>query len=244
MITDNNRRHAAVVPRNKCVLFTEPFLYPDPLGDARTDLCEFFHRVSELNQLEEETVKWEELQSRGHCRPSYSNTSRLSRRPSSEKQLVTVRPAVKTDETSQSIPALVVTESASKLESPTHYFSSPDVHSEGNSGDCEVPTTVSSPTHSENDDNQPISSAPVILSDGKLSSFDCQQARHHLRRSTSQDHVSPRKNTKSRRRLPQRSGSATLLTASSSSTSVSSTCSERHHNRHTRVNSNKKKHKK
>ena len=224
-------------------MFTEPFLYPDPLGDPRTDLCEFYHRVSDLSQLEEETIKWEELQSRGHCRPSYSNTSssRLPRRPSSEKQLVTVRPTVKSDETSQSIPALVVTKSASKLESPTHYFSSPDVHSEGNSGDCEVPTTVSSPSHSENDDNQ-ISSAPVILSNGKLSSFDCQQARHHLRRSASQDHVSPRKNTKSHRRLPQRSGSATLLTASSSSTSVSSTCSERYHNRGTRVNSNKKKH--
>ena len=244
MINDNHRRHAAIVPRNKCVLFTEPFLYPDPLrDDARTDLDEFYRCVSELSQLEEETVKWEELQNRGHCRPSNSSTSRLSRRPS-EKQLLTVRPSVKTDETSQSIPALVVTESPSKLESPTHYFSSPDVHSEGNSGDCEVPTAVSSPTHSESNDSQPISSAPVILTNGKLSNSDCQQARHHLRRSASQDHVSPRKNTKSHHRVPRRSGSATLLTASSSSTSVSSTSSERYHNRHTRVNSNKKKHKK
>ena len=241
MITNNHRRHTTIVSRNKCVLFTEPFLYSDPLGDAGTDLSEFYHRVSELSQLEEETVKLEELQNRTHCRPSYSSTSRLSHRPSSEKQRLTVRPSVKTDETSQSIPALVVTESPSKLESPTHYFSSPDVHSEG---DCEVPATVSSPTHSESNDSRPISSAPVILTNGKLSNSDCQQARHHLRRSASQDHVSPRKNTKSHRRLSQRSGSATLLTASSSSTSVSSTCSERYHNKRTKINSNKKKHKK
>lgn len=239
----NCRRHTTAVPRHKFVSFSEPFLYPDPLGDARTDLCEFYHRVAELSRLEEETVKWEELQNKAHCKPSYS-TSRLSRRPSSEKQLSMVRGPVKTDETSHSIPALVVTQS-SKLESPTHYVSNPDLPSEDHSGDCEVPATVSSPTHSESNSSEPtISSAPVILTNGKLSSSDCQQARHHLRRSMSQDHVSPRKTTKSRHRLPQRSGSATLLTESSSSTSVSSTCSERYHNKHHRVNSNKKKHKK
>lgn len=240
MITLTNRRQTTVVPRHKCVLFTEPFLYPDPLGDVRADLSDFYCRITELNQLEEETVKWEELQSRGHCKPSHS-TPRLSRRPSSEKQLLMVR-GVKTDETSHSIPALVVTQSASKLESPTHYFSNPDISSDITS---EAVTTVSSPAHSESSSNsQPISSAPVILTNGKLSSSDCQQARHHLRRSVSQDHVSPRKSTKSHHRLPRRSGSAILLTASSSSTSVSSTSSERCHTKHNRNNSHKKKHKK
>ena len=187
-------------------------------------------------------MKWEELQNKVHCRPSFSSTFRLSRRPSSEKQLLTVRSSVKTDETSQLIPALVATQSPSKLESPTHYFSNPDIHSENQ---CDMPaTSVSSPTHSESNDSQPISSAPVILTNGRLSSSDCQQARHHLRRSASQDQVSPRKSTKSHRKLKQRSGSATLLTASSSSTSVSSTCSEKCHNKHSRNHSNKKKHKK
>lgn len=219
-------------------------MYPDPLGDAKTDHSEFYHRVSELSRLEEETVKWEELQSKGHCRPSYSS-SRLSRRPSSEKQLVMVRPSVKDDETTQSIPALVITQSPSMLQSPTHYSNSQDVHTENHSSDAQVVTTVSSPTHSESNDSQPtISSAPVILTNGKLSNSDCQQARHQLRRSMSQDHVSPRKDSKSHRRLSQRSGSAVLLTASSSSTSVSSTCSERSHTKQNRVSSNKKKHKK
>lgn len=224
------------MPRHKCVSSNELFLYPDPLGDVRTDLSRFYHRVSELSQLEGETLKWEELQNKTHCRPSYS-TSRLSHRSSSEKQLVVVRAATKTDETNCSIPALVVTQSPNKLESPTHYFSSPDIHSE-------VSTTVSSPTHLKTNNSQPISSAPVILSNGKLSSSDCQQARHYLRRSVSQDHVSPRNNTKSHRKLLQRSGSATILTASSSSTSVSSTCSERGHIKRNRFNSHKKKHKK
>ena len=183
-------------------------------------------------------MKWEELQNKTHCRPSFSSTFRLSRR-SSEKQLLTVRPSVTTDETSRPIPALVATQLPSKLESPTHYLSNPDIHSENHPVECEVPAT--SPTHSESNDSQPISSAPVILTNGKLSSSDCQQARHHLRRSASQDHVSPRKNAKSHRRLKQRSGSATLLTTSSSSTSVSSTCSEKCHNKQNR---NKKKHKK
>jgi len=217
-------------------------LYPDPLLDARMDLSEFYRRVSELSQLEEETLKWEELQNKIHCRPSYNN-SRLSRRPSSEKQLVAMKAPVKTDETDCSIPALVVTQSPNKFNSPTHYSSNPDIHSEDHAGEHEISTTVSSPTYSENN-IQPISSAPVILSNGKLSRSDCKQAQHHLRRSVSQDHVSPRNNNKSHRRILQRSGSATILTASSSSTSVSSTCSERGHVKHKRANSHKKKHKK
>lgn len=197
--------------------------------------------MSELSQLEEETLKWEELQNKTHCRPSYNNSSsRLSRRPSSEKQLVTARP----EQTDHSIPALVITESPSKLQSPTHCSNSLDVHSDDHSGDGEVVSTAASPTHSETNNSQSILSAPVILTNGKLSNSDCQQARHHLRRSFSQDHVSPRKHTRSRCKLPQRSGSATLLTASSSSTSVSSTCSERSHIKHNRANSHKKKHKK
>lgn len=236
------KRNTAIVTRHKCVSFTEPFLYPDPLGDVRADLSEFYRRVSELSQLEEETVKWEELQNKVHCRPSHS-TSRLSRRPSSEKQLLTVRSPAKIDETNRSIPTLVVTQSPTKLESSTHYFSNPDLPNEKHSGDYKVETTVPSPTHSENNSTEPICSAPVILTNGKLSSSDCQQARSHLRRSMSQDHVSPRKN-KSHRRPPQRPGSATLLTESSSSTSVASTNSERCHTKHRKGNSNKKKHKK
>ena len=237
----NYRKSTTVVPRHKCVLFTEPYLYPDPLGDARDGLSEFYRRVSELSQLEEVTVKWEELQHKSHCKPSHSN-SRLTRRPSSERQpIVTKAPVRADDETSHSIPPLVVAETPRKLESPTHHFSNPNVPNEDHSDDHEV---VVSPTHSESNSNEPISSAPVVLSNGKLSNSDCQQARHHLRRSMSQDHVSPRKTTKSHRKLPQRSGSATLLTESSSTTSVSSTCSERYTTRHHRTNSNKKKHKK
>ena len=237
----NYRKNTAIVPRHKCVLFTEPFLYPDPLGGARDDLGEFYRRVSELSQLEEVTVKWEELQHKSHCKPSHSN-SRLTRRPSSERQPVVMKTAVRTDdEASHSIPPLVVTETPSKLESPTDYLSNPNVPNEDHSGDHEG---VVSPTHSESNSSEPMSSAPVVLTNGKLSNSDCQQARHHLRRSMSQDHVSPRKTTKSHRKLPQRSGSATLLTESSSTTSVSSTCSERYTTRHHRANSNKKKHKK
>ena len=237
----NYRKNTTIVPRHKCVSFTEPFLYPDPLGDTRPDLDEFYHRVSELSQLEEVTLKWEELQNKSHCKPSNSN-SRLTRRPSSGRQPLVAKAPIRTDdETSHSIPPLVVTQASSKLEGPTHYFSNPNVPSEDHSGDHEV---IVSPTHSESNSSEPISSAPVVLTNGKLSSCDCKQARNHLRRSMSQDHVSPRKTTKSHRKLPQRSGSATLLTESSSTTSVSSTCSERYTTKHHKANSNKKKHKK